>query len=63
MMLEGCIRSRRSIRRYQPRCFVVVRRGDTKTHLAARYRVRHMDVRFPIESEVAKSLGLFARQD
>ena len=29
----------------------------------ARYRVRHMDVRFPIESKVVKRLGLFARQD
>jgi anaerobic magnesium-protoporphyrin IX monomethyl ester cyclase len=29
----------------------------------ARYRVRRMDVRFPIESKLARSLGLFARQD
>jgi anaerobic magnesium-protoporphyrin IX monomethyl ester cyclase len=29
----------------------------------ARYRVRNLDVRFPIESKVVKSLGLFARQD
>ena len=29
----------------------------------ARYRVRNMDVRFPIESKVVKRLGLFARQD
>jgi radical SAM superfamily enzyme YgiQ (UPF0313 family) len=28
----------------------------------ARYRVRHLDGRFPIESHVAKRLGLFARQ-
>ncbi|HZR83403.1 MAG TPA: radical SAM protein [Candidatus Binatia bacterium] len=29
----------------------------------ARYRVRAMDVRFPIESRIVKRLGLFARQD
>lgn len=29
----------------------------------ARYRVRHMDARFPIESRLVKSLGIFARQD
>ena len=29
----------------------------------ARYRVRHMDVRLPIESRLAKSLGVFGRQD
>lgn len=29
----------------------------------ARYRVNNFDVRFPIESKVVKSLGLFARQD
>lgn len=29
----------------------------------ARYRVRHLDVRFPIESKIVKALGLFARQD
>jgi radical SAM superfamily enzyme YgiQ (UPF0313 family) len=29
----------------------------------ARYRVRNLDVRFPIESKLVKSLGLFARQD
>ena len=29
----------------------------------ARYRVDNLDVRFPIESKVVKSLGLFARQD
>jgi len=29
----------------------------------ARYRVRNMDVRFPVESKVVKALGLFARQD
>jgi radical SAM superfamily enzyme YgiQ (UPF0313 family) len=29
----------------------------------ARWRVRNMDVRFPIESKVVKRLGLFARQD
>jgi len=29
----------------------------------ARYRVRNMDVRFPIESKVVKALGLFGRQD
>jgi anaerobic magnesium-protoporphyrin IX monomethyl ester cyclase len=29
----------------------------------ARYRVRNMDARFPIESRIVKRLGLFARQD
>lgn len=29
----------------------------------ARHRVRNFDVRFPLESRVVKSLGLFARQD
>jgi len=29
----------------------------------ARYRVRHLDVRLPIESRLAKTLGIFARQD
>ena len=29
----------------------------------ARYRVRNMDVRFPVESRLVKALGLFARQD
>ena len=29
----------------------------------ARYRVRNMDARFPIESKIVKRLGLFARQD
>jgi len=29
----------------------------------ARYRVRHMDARFPVESMLVKRLGLFARQD
>jgi len=29
----------------------------------AKYRVRNMDVRFPIESKIVKRLGLFARQD
>jgi radical SAM superfamily enzyme YgiQ (UPF0313 family) len=29
----------------------------------ARYRVENMDVRFPLESKIVKSLGLFARQD
>jgi radical SAM superfamily enzyme YgiQ (UPF0313 family) len=29
----------------------------------ARYRVRHMDVRLPIESKLVKSLGWFGRQD
>jgi len=29
----------------------------------ARYRVRNMDARFPIESTLVKRLGLFARQD
>ena len=28
----------------------------------ARYRVKHMDARFPIESKIVKSLGLFGRQ-
>jgi radical SAM superfamily enzyme YgiQ (UPF0313 family) len=28
----------------------------------ARYRVRNMDVRFPVESKLVKALGLFARQ-
>ncbi len=29
----------------------------------ARYRVRHLNVRFPIESRVVRSLGVFGRQD
>ena len=29
----------------------------------ARYRVRNLDVRLPVESKLAKALGLFARQD
>ena len=29
----------------------------------ARYRVRHLDGRFPIESRLVKALGLFGRQD
>jgi hypothetical protein len=29
----------------------------------ARYRVRNMDARFPIESKIVKRFGLFARQD
>ena len=29
----------------------------------ARYRVRHLDVRLPVESRVVKALGLFGRQD
>ncbi len=29
----------------------------------ARYRVDHLDVRFPIETKLVKALGLFARQD
>jgi radical SAM superfamily enzyme YgiQ (UPF0313 family) len=29
----------------------------------ARYRVSNMDARFPIETKVAKALGVFARQD
>jgi radical SAM superfamily enzyme YgiQ (UPF0313 family) len=29
----------------------------------ARYRVRNMDVRFPIESKIVKRFGLFGRQD
>ena len=29
----------------------------------ARYRVRNLDVRLPVESRVVKALGLFARQD
>jgi anaerobic magnesium-protoporphyrin IX monomethyl ester cyclase len=29
----------------------------------ALYRVKNMDVRFPLESKIVKSLGLFARQD
>jgi anaerobic magnesium-protoporphyrin IX monomethyl ester cyclase len=29
----------------------------------ARYRVKHLDARFPIEAKVVKSLGLFGRQD
>jgi radical SAM superfamily enzyme YgiQ (UPF0313 family) len=29
----------------------------------ARSRVRHLDVRFPIESKLARSLGVFGRQD
>ena len=28
----------------------------------ARYRVKHMDARFPIETKIVKSLGLFGRQ-
>ncbi len=29
----------------------------------ARYRIKHMNIRFPIETKIAKALGLFARQD
>jgi hypothetical protein len=29
----------------------------------AQYRVRNLDVRFPIESRLVKALGLFGRQD
>jgi len=29
----------------------------------ARYRVKHLDVRFPVETKVVKALGLFGRQD
>jgi len=29
----------------------------------ARYRVRNLDVRLPVESKVVKALGLFGRQD
>ena len=29
----------------------------------ARYRVKHLEARFPVESRLAKALGLFARQD
>jgi anaerobic magnesium-protoporphyrin IX monomethyl ester cyclase len=32
-------------------------------HPIARYRIRHLNVRFPIETKVAKALGLFAKQD
>jgi len=30
---------------------------------AARYRVKHLDARFPIETKLVKALGLFGRQD
>ncbi|HET6267059.1 MAG TPA: hypothetical protein VFG11_05010, partial [Acidobacteriota bacterium] len=29
----------------------------------ANYRIKNMDVRFPVESKLVKALGLFARQD
>jgi len=29
----------------------------------AKYRVKHLDTRFPIETRVVKALGLFGRQD
>ncbi len=29
----------------------------------AQYRIRHLDVRFPIETKLVKTLGLFGRQD
>ena len=29
----------------------------------AQYRVRNLDVRFPIESRLVRALGLFGRQD
>ena len=29
----------------------------------ARYRVKHLEPRFPIETKIIKSLGLFGRQD
>jgi hypothetical protein len=29
----------------------------------ARYRVRHLETRFPFETRMAKTLGIFARQD
>ncbi|MER3446061.1 MAG: hypothetical protein C4291_04140 [Candidatus Dadabacteria bacterium] len=32
-------------------------------HPVARYRIKYMDMRFPIETKVIKALGLFARQD
>ena len=41
---------------------VVVALGKLYSPIA-RYRVRNMDIRFPIESKLVKRLGLFARQD
>jgi len=32
-------------------------------HPIAMYRIKHLDVRFPIETKVVKALGLFGRQD
>jgi hypothetical protein len=32
-------------------------------HPVARYRVRNLDVRFPIETRLVKALGLFGRQE
>ena len=29
----------------------------------ARYRVNHLDVRFPIEMKLARAMGIFGRQD
>ncbi len=32
-------------------------------HPIARYRIKNMNVRFPIETTMVKALGLFGRQD
>jgi hypothetical protein len=32
-------------------------------HPIAMYRIKHLNVRFPIEMKMVKALGLFARQD
>jgi hypothetical protein len=32
-------------------------------HPIARYRIKHLDVRFPIETKTVKALGFFGRQD
>lgn len=50
------------VRPYRRTRSVVVALGTLYAPIA-RYRVRHMDVRFPIESKLAKRFGLFARQD
>jgi hypothetical protein len=50
------------VRPYRETKSVVVALGRLYAPVA-RYRVRRMDVRFPIESMLAKRLGLFARQD
>jgi radical SAM superfamily enzyme YgiQ (UPF0313 family) len=41
---------------------LVVRLGKLYYPIA-RYRIKHMDVRFPVETKIVQALGLFARQD